>query len=86
MGLLSSMPRIDGPRMPRLAAIPGTPLSGVDRPAGCTFAPRCAFAHDACGARPELLERFGGSGHTDACVLDERTRTAARPGTEASSW
>jgi oligopeptide/dipeptide ABC transporter ATP-binding protein len=34
---------------PRLRAIPGRPLSAFEAPAdGCAFAPRCAFAQDAC--------------------------------------
>jgi peptide/nickel transport system ATP-binding protein len=74
-GLLGSMPRVDGPRSERLRAIPGTPLTGVDRPAGCAFAPRCRHAHDACATRPELRRRAGGPGHLDACVLPEDART-----------
>jgi peptide/nickel transport system ATP-binding protein len=79
MGLLNSMPRIDGARLPRLAAIPGNPLTGVNRPSGCAFAARCTFAHDACTTRPDLIHRFGGVDHLDACVLDNATRVQARP-------
>ena len=79
MGLLASVPPVDGPIAARLPAIPGSPLTGIDRPAGCAFAPRCALAHDACGTRPALTRRFGGPGHLDACVLDEPARAAARP-------
>jgi oligopeptide/dipeptide ABC transporter ATP-binding protein len=79
MGLLNSMPRIDGERRPRLAAIPGNPLTGVNRPLGCAFAQRCSFAHDSCDSQPLLLQRFGGPDHLDACILDEPTRTLARP-------
>jgi oligopeptide/dipeptide ABC transporter ATP-binding protein len=40
----------------RLAAIPGRPVSAFEAPAGCAFAPRCAFAEDACRAdRPALV-------------------------------
>lgn len=78
MGLLNSMPQIDGVRLARLSAIPGSPLTGVNRPPGCAFAPRCGFAQDACTELPSLVERFGGPGHLDACVLDERTRVKAR--------
>ena len=80
MGLLNSMPQIDGVRLPRLAAIPGNPLTGVNRPPGCAFAPRCGFAQDACREQPELIERLGGAGHLDACVLDEQARISARSG------
>ncbi|WP_239159346.1 ABC transporter ATP-binding protein [Winogradskya humida] len=68
--LLSSVPRIDGPAQERLPAIAGSPLSGVDRPSGCAFAPRCTFAHDACNsAQPALIHRYGMPGQLDACVL-----------------
>jgi peptide/nickel transport system ATP-binding protein len=85
MGLLNSMPQIDGPRLDRLAAIPGSPLTGVERPPGCAFAPRCAFAHDACREQPALEVRFGGADHLDACVLDEPARIAARAITPGAS-
>ena len=78
MGLLNSMPRIDGERRPRLAAIPGNPLTGVNRPPGCAFALRCTFAHDACEQLPLLKARFGEPDHLDACILDEPTRALAR--------
>jgi peptide/nickel transport system ATP-binding protein len=77
-GLLGSMPRVDGPRSARLRAIPGTPLTGVDRPEGCAFAPRCRYAHDACAVRPELRRRAAGPGHLDACVLPDAAKAAAR--------
>ena len=41
----------------RLAAIPGVVPGIGDRPAGCLFAPRCAYVHAACLAgRPALVE------------------------------
>jgi peptide/nickel transport system ATP-binding protein len=70
--LLSSVPRIDGPAQERLPAIAGSPLTGVQRPPGCAFAPRCAFTHEACTvASPPLIHRRGGPGQLDACVLEE---------------
>jgi oligopeptide/dipeptide ABC transporter ATP-binding protein len=77
-GLLGSMPRVDGPRTARLQAIPGTPLTGVERPPGCVFAPRCRHAHDACAVRPELRHRSGGPGQLDACVLSGAAKAEAR--------
>jgi len=77
MALLHSVPRVDGPVGDRLPAIAGAPLTGVRRPPGCAFAPRCGFAHDACGTPPALLERFGKPGHLDACVLPAATREKA---------
>ncbi|MGW1713336.1 ABC transporter ATP-binding protein [Streptomyces sp. NPDC002156] len=78
MGLLGSVPPIDGPVLRRLPAISGSPLTGVERPSGCAFAPRCAFVHDACAERPELRRRHGGEGHVDACVLPGAERAEAR--------
>ncbi|MEU6141198.1 ABC transporter ATP-binding protein [Streptomyces sp. NPDC047081] len=82
MGLLGSVPPLDGPVLRRLPAISGSPLTGVDRPSGCAFAPRCPFVHDACAERPELRRRHGGDGHVDACVLpgSERAEARARAG------
>jgi len=79
MGLLDSVPRVDGPVAERLPAIPGSPLTGVDRPPGCGFAPRCAFAHADCDTSPpELVNRYGEPGHIDACLLDASARHTAR--------
>ncbi|MFV2018882.1 ABC transporter ATP-binding protein [Micromonospora sp. LOL_023] len=84
MGLLDSVPRVDGPVADRLPAIPGSPLTGVTRPSGCGFTPRCAFAHDACRtAPPELTRRYGDPGHLDACLLDEPAGAAGRARTAA---
>jgi peptide/nickel transport system ATP-binding protein len=55
-GLLASIPRLtimagDAAGAPeRLREIPGVVPSLVDLPAGCTFAPRCAFADQQCRA------------------------------------
>ncbi|KPI08159.1 oligopeptide/dipeptide ABC transporter, ATPase subunit [Actinobacteria bacterium OK074] len=75
-GLLGSVPALEGPVADRLPAIPGAPLTGVDRPPGCAFAPRCAQARAACEQRPELRQRHGRPGHLDACVLPADARKA----------
>jgi peptide/nickel transport system ATP-binding protein len=77
-GLLGSVPRVTGARISRLAAIPGSPISPFDVPAGCAFASRCRFRHAACDERPALR----GDAHRDACWLprdgrDELRLTAA---------
>ena len=41
-GLLGSIPRVDRPRVRRLAAIPGAPPSPLEPHEGCPFEPRCA--------------------------------------------
>jgi peptide/nickel transport system ATP-binding protein len=65
-GLLGSVPRVTGAKVRRLPSIPGTPVSPLDLPAGCAFAPRCRFRHVACDTRPELA---GDRDHLDACWL-----------------
>jgi dipeptide transport system ATP-binding protein len=45
----------------RLATIPGTPPGLHDRPTGCAFAPRCAYATERSrAARPELRDWMEG--------------------------
>ena len=61
MGLLKSMPRLGtAVAMKRagekLNAIPGVVPSLADMPPGCAFAPRCAFAIDACRAAVPAIE------------------------------
>ncbi|MFZ2293680.1 MAG: oligopeptide/dipeptide ABC transporter ATP-binding protein, partial [Polaromonas sp.] len=52
--LLAALPeRSDGST--RLATIPGMVPGLYDRPSGCLFSPRCAYATDLCGnERPQL--------------------------------
>jgi dipeptide transport system ATP-binding protein len=44
--LLAALPERANGR--RLTAIPGVVPGPFDRPRGCVFSPRCAFAFDAC--------------------------------------
>ncbi len=67
-GLLASVPSLTGPVTGRLTAIGGSALTGVDRPPGCAFAPRCDLAGAGCSAPVPLLRRGTESGHLDACV------------------
>ena len=76
-GLLGSIPRLDRPRVARLAAIPGAPPSPLDLREGCPFEPRCPHRFDRCAIRPELLERVA-AGRKDACHLDPAVRPALR--------
>lgn len=59
--LMAALPeRSDG--MSRLATIPGMVPGLYDRPSGCLFAPRCAYAVDSCRAqRPPLRAWQDGS-------------------------
>ena len=56
IGLLRSIPRIDGLESSRLASIEGSPPSPVALPPGCAFAPRCPAAAEVCEKMvPELV-------------------------------
>jgi peptide/nickel transport system ATP-binding protein len=80
LGLMGSVPRLSiagtSGSAARLQEIPGTVPSLVDLPAGCTFAPRCAFATDICRAQfpPYEEKRFG---HFAACWHSDRVPEAA---------
>jgi oligopeptide/dipeptide ABC transporter ATP-binding protein len=67
VGLLGSMPRLDG-QATRLAAIAGQVPPPLPRPVGCAFAERCPFAQDRCHAEAPPLRDIGG-GHLSACWL-----------------
>jgi len=71
-GLIRSIPRIDADasRGSRLVSIPGTVPSLVEPPPGCRFAPRCAYARDACTRATPALRQVG-PGHRVACILEE---------------
>ena len=58
--LLSALPE-RGPAGKRLATIPGVVPGVFDRPSGCLFAPRCAYAtQHSMQVRPELRDWKGG--------------------------
>lgn len=65
-GLLQSSPRREAKGEP-LSAIAGTVPSGLARPEGCLFRPRCSYAMDICvQSLPRLTV---GDGHTASCFL-----------------
>jgi peptide/nickel transport system ATP-binding protein len=66
LGLLSSMPRLDGPRG-RLAAIEGSVPAAPNLPAGCRFHPRCVFGSPDCTQSRPPLRTFG-EAHGAACI------------------
>ena len=68
-GLLRSVPRLDQPRSERLASIPGRPPDLARRPAGCPFAPRCAYVTEICRQRMPPLVSLGDA-HLRACHYD----------------
>jgi len=77
IGLMSAMPRFDRPGEP-LAIVPGTVPTIANMPDGCRFRTRCAFATEACRARPVLQDQ--GAGHAVAChfvPLEANVRVSA---------
>ncbi|WP_219471490.1 ABC transporter ATP-binding protein [Nonomuraea rhizosphaerae] len=66
MGLLASIPRIDGEEGP-LVPIEGSPPSPRALPPGCPFAPRCPMKVDACDDEEPDLTAVGG-GRQVACI------------------
>lgn len=65
--LLQSIPRLNQPSHSRLATIPGRPPDLVNPPAGCRFAPRCAYARDLCLREEPVLQQAETPDHTFAC-------------------
>ncbi|MDQ6817908.1 MAG: ABC transporter ATP-binding protein [Actinomycetota bacterium] len=65
--LLSSVARVDRPRLHRLRAIAGQPPSMALEDAGCAFTPRCRRAAPVCSNLPTLEQRGPTGGHLDAC-------------------
>jgi peptide/nickel transport system ATP-binding protein len=80
-GLLGSIPRIDRPKPPRLAAIPGMPPSLIHPPEGCKFRPRCPHAFEACTEEPALVPRVEQAAHPDRCWLDPADKRSLREAT-----
>lgn len=67
--LLQSIPKMDQPSHTRLQVIPGRPPDLVNPPAGCRFAPRCAYIRDRCLAEEPELQQAESSDHTYACFF-----------------
>ena len=78
--LLAAVPSMETPRDRPLAVIPGRPADPADLPAGCAFAPRCAFASDQCRtADPALVagDSADDRGHAVACWHVDQVAAAA---------
>ena len=76
MGLLSSIPRLDGGGAKRLTPIRGAPPEPIGVAKSCRFAPRCTFAADICRQSPPA-RRPVGPGHHAACHFDVGAGSAA---------
>ena len=71
LGLMASVPRLDGDAGGQLVPIEGQPPDLAHLPPGCAFSPRCGKASDACrAARPQLVEVA--ARHFKACFNDVR--------------
>jgi len=68
LGLLRSVPRLDEPRRAKLQPIPGQPPDLSRLPAGCSFAPRCAYVVDRCREQVPPLDEISAE-HFSACWL-----------------
>ncbi|WP_110649253.1 ABC transporter ATP-binding protein [Salinicola peritrichatus] len=67
IGLLSSIPRLDG-NLERLPVIPGAVPTPNEMPSGCRFSTRCPFADERCLEQvPPLGEVAGSETHAVAC-------------------
>jgi oligopeptide/dipeptide ABC transporter ATP-binding protein len=75
IGLLKSVPRLDQGRKDRLVPIEGAPPDLVNPPAGCSFAPRCAYKIEKCLVdEPPLMS--AGDKHLAACWVMPTVDTA----------
>jgi len=68
--LVGATPRLKGTGLP--VGIPGYAPPPGARPKGCTFAPRCLLAEDACSAAPPPLREVS-AGHLIRCIKDARS-------------
>ncbi|MFH0071244.1 ABC transporter ATP-binding protein, partial [Peribacillus sp. NPDC056705] len=66
MGLLQSVPNMEGQRKEKLYEIKGSVPAMQDVAHCCRFAPRCPFATDVCRSEPPLLEEAA-DGHRVRC-------------------
>ncbi|NIM92857.1 MAG: ATP-binding cassette domain-containing protein [Anaerolineales bacterium] len=72
IGLLASLPRLDGSPGEELDSIEGLPPDLLQLPAGCPFAIRCDFVKDVCHNENPPLEDFNAKRRL-ACWVDVKT-------------
>ena len=66
LGLMASIPGLDGVAGSRLTTIEGQPPDLARLPSGCAFAPRCQYAREECQQAPPVLDAVA-DGHYRAC-------------------
>jgi oligopeptide/dipeptide ABC transporter ATP-binding protein len=76
-GLLTSFPRLKGPRR-KLSGIPGSPPDLQGALVGCPFIPRCHFSTEACATVDMTLTPIE-SEHVTACPFVGAERLEAAP-------
>ena len=69
MGLLSSIPRLEGLRKTHLNTIRGMVPSLYDLPDGCRFQNRCPYVMPGCQIEPPALRVVGEDDHVASCYL-----------------
>jgi len=67
VGLLRAVPRVSG-ALGSVASIPGSPPDLMRLPVGCSYAPRCPYAIDACRAADPPLVPVDTPRHRAACI------------------
>lgn len=72
VGLLRSLPSLEGEVASKLSTIGGNPASALHLPSGCPFHPRCRFAEEVCRTEEPALMTPPGGRHATACHLAER--------------
>jgi peptide/nickel transport system ATP-binding protein len=70
VGLIASIPRVDGPLHQRLPSIPGAPPDLANPQTGCSFAPRCPLATSDCRVGSVSLVTVAPA-HRVACIQHE---------------
>jgi len=69
IGLIGSLPRVDGAEQGRLTAIDGVPPMLFEKPNHCPFAPRCKWVMERCWNENPVLETVAPE-HRVACWAD----------------
>jgi peptide/nickel transport system ATP-binding protein len=78
IGLLASIPGLEGERGGHLHTIKGNIPSVTKLPGGCRFHPRCPFATEECTKAEPPLQNFGGQ--MVACWHAEKVAASNDPG------
>ncbi|MAT99221.1 MAG: peptide ABC transporter ATP-binding protein [Anaerolineaceae bacterium] len=73
LGLLASLPEVEGEETAELRTVRGTPPDLTKLPPGCPFAPRCDFVIDKCREQNPPLLPMGQEDHFSACWVDVTT-------------